>query len=155
MSTATTLRSEPVTLHTKIDQRWPQSASSQLKSMNQPNPLEKELPPPPQAGIYATSYQKSLRLMEIARSRIICQRLCEDWDGVEPELKRYIDFEKRLWALTALKRVGDGFENKYQDRRPMGCVGSTILTSHEPKTALTICDALGMFEIFRSFPIER
>jgi hypothetical protein len=119
-------------------------AQPQLRSINQPNPMEKELPPPPQVRIYAAAYQKSLRMMEIARSQIICQRLCEDWDGIEQELKDDIDFERRLWALAALKRLGDGFQNESQDSRAMNYVVSTISTADEPKTTLNICDTIGM-----------
>src|SRR5436190_2675941 len=135
MSTASTLRSEPMTQPTTIDEEiQPQSevgprsprdslpqvpflplsipehaaislmplpspigTPPQLKSISQLNPVEEELPRAPQARIRAAPYQKSLRMVDLARSRIVCQRLCEDWDGVEPELKSDIDFEKRLW----------------------------------------------------------
>jgi len=82
--------------------------------------------------------------MEVARSRTICQRLCEDWDGIEPELRREIDFDKRLWALTALKRVGNGFQHGAQDSRQMNRVESTTLMADEPKTILNICEGIGM-----------
>ena len=55
-----------------------------------------------------TPWQLSLRIMDRASSQVLCQRLAENWEGIESDLREHIDFEKRLWALNALKRLDGG-----------------------------------------------
>jgi hypothetical protein len=55
-------------------------------------PLEDDIPP-------------RLRLMEIASNEIHYQRLSESWDGLSFDMAKLINFEKRLWALSGLKRL--------------------------------------------------
>ena len=46
-----------------------------------------------------------LRLMQKASVEIHFHRLAESWDGMSSELARCISLEKRLWAVSGLKRL--------------------------------------------------
>jgi len=48
-----------------------------------------------------------LRLLQIASNEIHCQRLHENWDGINFDLAKLINFEKGLWAQSGLKRLND------------------------------------------------
>jgi hypothetical protein len=60
----------------------------------------------------STPWQLWLRIMDRAPNRILCQRLAENWEGIESDLREHIDFEKHLWALSALSRLDEGLGNQ-------------------------------------------
>jgi hypothetical protein len=60
----------------------------------------------------STPWQLSLRIMDKASNQVLCHRLAENWEGIESDLREHIDFEQRLWALNALKRLDGGFGNQ-------------------------------------------
>jgi hypothetical protein len=67
----------------------------------------------------STPWQLSLRIMDRASNQILCQRLAENWEGIESGLREHLDFEQRLWALNALKRLDGGLGNQ-KGRPDMG-----------------------------------
>ena len=69
----------------------------------------------------STPWQLCLRIMDRAPNQILCQRLAENWEGIESDLREHIDFEKRLWALNALSRLDEGLGNQ-RGRPGMGNV---------------------------------
>jgi hypothetical protein len=53
-----------------------------------------------------------LTLTQNAPTKVICQRLSEDWEGSFSDLASAIDFEKKLWALQGLSRLGGLLDKK-------------------------------------------
>jgi hypothetical protein len=91
----------------------------------------------------------TLRLMEIASNEIHCQRLSESWDGLSSDMAKLINFEKRLWARSGLKRL-DRLLLKRQSSRSQvsGDVATKIMQDGE--NLLHICEDGGM-----SLPAQR
>jgi hypothetical protein len=88
-----------------------------------------------------TPWQLRLRIMDRASNQILCQRLAENWEGIEADLRVHISFEKRLWALNALNRLNEGPGN--QRRRPdTGSFPVESPNGHELKV-VQICEIGG------------
>jgi hypothetical protein len=105
----------------------------------------------PTANSPSTPWQLCLRIMDRASNRILCQRLAENWEGIESDLREHIDFEKRLWALNALSRLDDGLGS--QRGRP----GMGNFPVERPKgrdlKVVQICEIGG--KIFLDYPTVR
>jgi hypothetical protein len=96
-------------------------------------------------------WQLSLRIMDRASNQILCQRLAENWEGIESDLRERIEFEKRLWALNALNRLDEGIGNQ-KGRPDMGSFPVERPKGHELK-AVQICEIGG--KMFLDHPTVR
>ena len=99
----------------------------------------------------STPWQLSLRMMDRASNQILCQRLAENWEGIESDLREHIDFEKRLWALNALKRLDGGLGNQ-KGRPGMGSFPVEGPKGRELKV-VQICETGG--KMFLDYPTVR
>jgi hypothetical protein len=89
----------------------------------------------------STPRQLCLRIMDRAPNQILCQRLAENWEGIESDLREHIDFEKRLWALSALNRLDESLGNQ-RGRPDMGNFPVERPKGHELKV-VQICEIGG------------
>ncbi|KAI9809938.1 MAG: hypothetical protein M1825_000371 [Sarcosagium campestre] len=87
-------------------------------------------PPPHRLERRSSAFQRTLRRMENSRVEILCERLNEDWDADEPDVKQDENFEKRLWALTALYHFSGNDPMQDPDcARPQSRVGNSPLAT--------------------------
>ncbi|KAI9803398.1 MAG: hypothetical protein M1833_000917 [Piccolia ochrophora] len=90
----------------------------------------------------SSTFVRTLRKMENARVDVLCKRLNEDWDVSEPDMRDDVNFEKRLWALTALYqfRVSDPMDDEEGSPTAEALVGehpfATPITDTEGKDIL-------------------
>jgi hypothetical protein len=99
--------------------------------------VENSVAPPNNCRLY-------LRIMERASNQILCQRVAENWDGIESDLARHVAFEKRSWALTALQRLDEGLRNG--NGRPVveGEGMDSVMSNGTNRKVVHICDVGGM-----------
>ncbi|KAI9675043.1 MAG: hypothetical protein M1817_001449 [Caeruleum heppii] len=84
---------------------------------------------PPMTSASVSSHQpnalhRTLRKMETAPVGVLAKRLNEHWVATEPEMCDEIDFEKQLWALTALEYFN--IRNPIQEAGDAGAVSLPI-----------------------------
>ncbi|KAH0536036.1 hypothetical protein FGG08_007057 [Glutinoglossum americanum] len=104
-------------------------------SLATPLQIRPSLPPqqpPLQSGPATRPFTRTLRRMEIATPAVLTQHVAESWDSVVDasaaaevtdddglaNVREEFDFEKRLWALTALGRL------RFRDRLAEGAGGA-------------------------------
>lgn len=88
-----------------------------------------------------------LRLMEMASNQIHYQRLSESWDGLSFDVAKLINFEKRLWALSGLKRLNHLLRKGESLRDGPGLVandGDATKRRQDGENVLYICEDGGM-----------
>ncbi|KAH8601921.1 hypothetical protein B0O99DRAFT_589087 [Bisporella sp. PMI_857] len=80
-----------------------------------PPPINRPLPEPPRPENSAIRLR--VRRMEAASSKIILQRLVEEWDDDEDEaIYNELEFEKQLWMLVGLRYLRKRADSRSQGR---------------------------------------
>jgi len=101
-------------------------------------PLSRTLPEPPRPDNSAIRLQ--VRRMEAASSKIILQRLIEEWDdGQDDAIYNELEFEKNLWMLIGL-RVLQKRADSLQDG--VNKLGGDL----EPCSVLSLYESHGMHQ---------